>query len=372
MASDYQIDLRVDYPERSSRGWAVLTILLLKLLALIPHYIVLLFLTIAQAVVVLVAQVVVAVRGEYPEGMFRFVTGVLRWSTRVGAFLYSLTDRYPPFKLEADTQYPVDVVIDRPQRSSRVYALFTLLVEVLVIAGAVWFTVWLINSADSFASGTEVTFNDSSANLGLNLASSGPSVLLLRNIAAVPHLIILAALGLVTFVIWIIVQWAILFTGRYPRGMFDLVVGVTRWQTRVTAYTLGLNDRYPPFTFDPSLTAPAVSPVAGGAPSPEVGPNVGWIPTSPGGMPAVEPGVLPPAPPLGSRGPMPPMSGGYVTPPTTGGASVPPPIAPPTVSQGAPPPMPPPPPAQGPPSESDPGVAMQWPEPPPPVPPEEG
>lgn len=353
MASDYQIDLRVDYPERSSRGWAVLTILLLKLWALIPHFIILFFLTIAQAVVAVVAQVAVAIKGEYPEGMFRFVTGVLRWSTRVGAFLYSLTDRYPPFKLEADAGYPVDVVIERPERSSKLYALFTLLVEVLAIAGAVWLTVWFINNADTVSSGTMDTAGDPYSSFGLNFATSGPGVLILRSIAALPHLIILAVLGFVTFVIWLIVQWVILVTAKYPRGMFDLVVGVTRWQTRVTAYTLGLNDRYPPFTFDPSLTAAAAPAMAG------------WVPPSgmgrtpmpgPGGGPA-GPGGLPPAPPLGSREASQPF----------GGPSAPPPSPPPASGEGVPPA-----PGQGGPPEPGGNAAMQWPETPPPAPPAQG
>jgi hypothetical protein len=61
------------------------------------------------------------------------------------------------------------------------------------------------------------------------------------------------------------VQWIILFTAAYPRGMFDLVVGIERWSTRVSGYALGLIDRYPPFTFDPSLVAPAEGPVQGAA-----------------------------------------------------------------------------------------------------------
>jgi len=47
----------------------------------------------------------------------------------------------------------------------------------------------------------------------------------------------------------------ILFTARFPRGMFDFVAGFVRWQTRVNGYALGLSDRYPPFTFGPSTKA---------------------------------------------------------------------------------------------------------------------
>src|SRR5665647_237169 len=81
--NDYPIDVRADCPERSSRGWAALTILLIKFLALIPHFFVLVFLGIAQFFVALIAQVAVVINGEYPPGMFAFVTGVLRWGTPV-------------------------------------------------------------------------------------------------------------------------------------------------------------------------------------------------------------------------------------------------------------------------------------------------
>ncbi len=250
--SDYPIDLRADYPEHSSRGWAALTILLIKFLALIPHFVILVFLGIAQVVVAIVAQVVVAIKGEYPPGMFDFVSGVLRWSTRVSAFVFSLTDRYPPFTLQPDDSYPVDVVIERPAQSSRVYALFTIIVEILFAAGMVALVIFLIHRA----SGTSFQTNSGS---NFSTPSYGSSGLLLRQIAALPHYIVLVFLGLGAFIVWVIVQWVILFTAAYPRGMFDFVTGFVRWQTRVNGYALGLIDRYPPFTFDPSVAAPALA-----------------------------------------------------------------------------------------------------------------
>ncbi len=64
----------------------------------------------------------------------------------------------------------------------------------------------------------------------------------------IPHLIVLAFLFLGAFFAVVIAWFAILFTGRYPRGLFDYVVGVARWSLRVSAYaTLLLTDRYPPF-----------------------------------------------------------------------------------------------------------------------------
>ena len=69
---------------------------------------------------------------------------------------------------------------------------------------------------------------------------------------AIPHFIVLAFLGIGAFFGIVIAWFAILFTGRYPRGLFDYVVGVGRWGLRVSAYAILLTtDRYPPFSLQP-------------------------------------------------------------------------------------------------------------------------
>ena len=69
---------------------------------------------------------------------------------------------------------------------------------------------------------------------------------------AIPHYIVLLFLDIAAFVVVIVAWFAILFTGRYPRGMFDFVLGVIRWHNRVTAYAFVLvTDRYPPFSLAP-------------------------------------------------------------------------------------------------------------------------
>jgi hypothetical protein len=73
---------------------------LVKWFLAIPHFIVLFFLDIAAVVVVVVAWFAILFTGRYPEGMFNFVVGVMRWSLRVTAYAFLLvTDRYPPFSL---------------------------------------------------------------------------------------------------------------------------------------------------------------------------------------------------------------------------------------------------------------------------------
>ena len=75
---------------------------------------------------------------------------------------------------------------------------------------------------------------------------------LVKWLLAIPHFVVLVFLGLGAFVSVVIAWFAILFTGRYPRGLFDYVVGVGRWGLRVTAYAVLLTtDRYPPFSLKP-------------------------------------------------------------------------------------------------------------------------
>ena len=75
---------------------------------------------------------------------------------------------------------------------------------------------------------------------------------LVKWLLAIPHVLVLLLLVIATFFVVVFAWFAILFTGRYPRGAFDFVVGVGRWAYRVQAYALLLvTDRYPPFSVEP-------------------------------------------------------------------------------------------------------------------------
>jgi hypothetical protein len=76
--------------------WTVL----LRLILAIPHGIVLLFLQIAWAVTLVIAWFAILFTGNYPEGLYKFGIGVLRWQTRVESYVYLLRDEYPPFSLD--------------------------------------------------------------------------------------------------------------------------------------------------------------------------------------------------------------------------------------------------------------------------------
>ena len=75
---------------------------------------------------------------------------------------------------------------------------------------------------------------------------------LIKWFLAIPHYIVLFFLAIGVVVVWIIAWFAILFTGKYPKGLFDYVVGVGRWSLRVSAYAvLLITDKYPAFSLEP-------------------------------------------------------------------------------------------------------------------------
>ena len=91
------VHLNLDYPDAHQLNrWLPLV----KWFLAIPHYIVLLFLGIGAVLAVIVAWFVIVFTGRYPESLFRYVVGVLRWSNRVTSYAFLLvTDQYPPFRL---------------------------------------------------------------------------------------------------------------------------------------------------------------------------------------------------------------------------------------------------------------------------------
>jgi hypothetical protein len=71
-----------------------------------------------------------------------------------------------------------------------------------------------------------------------------------RLILVIPHILVLAALAIAVVVVGVIAFFAVVFTGQWPVGLRDFVLGVARWWLRVQAYLLLLTDEYPPFTLD--------------------------------------------------------------------------------------------------------------------------
>ena len=130
---------------------------------------------------------------RYPRWWFDFALELARFGTRIGAYVALLTDQYPSTVEEQSVHLQID-------------------------------------------------YPDVERDLNQWLP-------LVKWLLAIPHFIVLAVLSVVAFFAVVIAWFTILFTGRYPRGLFDFVVGVARWWLRVQAYaTLLVTDRYPPFS----------------------------------------------------------------------------------------------------------------------------
>jgi len=138
-------------------------------------------------------MLLIVFRERYPRWWFDFARELTRFGARIGAYLALLTDLYP-------------------------------------------------STVDEQAVHLEIDYPDVEEDLNRWLP-------LVKWFLAIPHYIVLFFLFFVAFVVVVIAWFAILFTGRYPRGLFDFVVGVGRWALRVDAYAwLLVTDRYPPFS----------------------------------------------------------------------------------------------------------------------------
>ena len=207
---------------------------LFKWLLAIPHYIVLLFLWLAFFVVTVIAFFAILFTGRYPRGLFDFNVGVARWSWRVAFYSYSAlaTDRYPPFSLGRE-DYPATLEVEYPEHLSRGLVLvkwWLLAIPQYIVVGIIGSGLWW---SGGWASRGEWEHWGWGSSWGGGLLGV---------------LVLFAA-------VWL------LFTGRYPRDLFRLVMGLNRWVFRVLAYTALLRDEYPPFRLDvggrePSAPAP--------------------------------------------------------------------------------------------------------------------
>jgi hypothetical protein len=188
-AGDYPVRYDVEYPEQLSR-WKIFV----KWILAIPQFIIVYLLQGVASILVFIAFFAILFTKKWPRGLFDFTVQINRWTANTFAYaLLLFRDEYPPFGGEAG-QYPLKLEIDYDDNLSR----------------------WLI---------------------------------FVKWLLVIPHVIVLLVLELVGFVMVLIAFFAILFTGKYPRGLYDFVVGVIRWYWRVDAYAfLLMTDRYPPFS----------------------------------------------------------------------------------------------------------------------------
>ncbi|MHA1560174.1 MAG: DUF4389 domain-containing protein, partial [Alphaproteobacteria bacterium] len=176
------------------------------------------FLWFAFVVLTVLAFFAILFSGRYPRPIFDFNVGVMRWSWRVAFYCTSVlaTDRYPPFTMEA-TDYPARLDIAYPEQLSRglvlvkwwLLAIPHYLIVGLFTNGLIWWT-------------TDAWGGDAVLEIG------GGLIGILALIAAI----------------------LLLFSGKYPRSLFDLLMGLSRWVIRVAAYASLMRDEYPPFRLD--------------------------------------------------------------------------------------------------------------------------
>jgi hypothetical protein len=190
---------------------------LVKWLLAIPHYIVLVFLWLAVFVLTVVAFFAILFTGRYPRGMFDFNLGVFRWTWRVAFYSYAAlgTDRYPPFTLDDVPDYPARLDVAYPEQLSR---------------GLVLVKWWLLAIPHYIV-------------VGIFLGEGG-------YVASQTDTWAWSVQGGLVGLLVLFAGVALLFTTRYPRGIFDFVLGLDRWIARVAAYVFLMRDEYPPFRLD--------------------------------------------------------------------------------------------------------------------------
>jgi len=150
----------------------------------------------AGGVLFLPPLLMIVFRQKYPRWWFDWNLELLRFENRIGVYLALMDDRYP------STDERQSVELDFP-------------------------------------------YPDAARDLNRWLP-------LVKWLLAIPHYILLVFLWIAAVVAVVIAWFAILFTGRYPRGLFDFVLGVLRWGNRVIAYAFALvTDEYPPFRLSP-------------------------------------------------------------------------------------------------------------------------
>jgi hypothetical protein len=225
-----------------------------RLLMAIPQGIVLGFLAIAALAVAFIGWWAALFTGRLPEFAQTYLTGFIRWLTRVQAYVMLLTDVYPPFSFDDEPGYPVRIAVPPRERLNRL---------------AVFFRVILVIPA----------------NLLTTIVSYG-------------------GMTIVAFIAWLIT----LITGRLPNGMHLAYVAIFRYATRTNCYFYLLTPTYPRGLFGDGPAAPAAQ---GNAPEQPAGDLPASSDLAPPGYPAPAAGWAPPAEPaLAGYG----TPGGYGTP----------------------------------------------------------
>jgi hypothetical protein len=206
--SSYPVTFEADYVERRNRLTAFF-----RLILAIPLVIWLLVYGIVAELAIVVAWFAIVITGRYPRGLYDFVAGFTRFATRTLAYTYLLSDPYPPFGGADDRAYPVRMEFEPLEHYDRLKTLF-------------------------------------------------------RIILAIPILILRYVMGLLLEVGAFAAWFVILFTGKMPRGLFDLMVLANSYTARSDSYLYLLTETYPPFQDEQTRAAGAPTPPAPPSPPP--------------------------------------------------------------------------------------------------------
>lgn len=187
---------------------------LFKMLLAIPHFVILAVLWVPFILTTLFAGLAILLTSHYPRKLFDFNVGVLRWNWRVGFYVYAAlgTDKYPPFSLAERADYPAHFDVDydqHPSRGSVPLRWFMAIPHLVIVALIMGDLLSLNGSTDAVASAFSI----------INVLVVTAGVLLM-------------------------------VTSRYPRPLFDLLLGINRWVYRVAAYVAFMHAEYPPFRLD--------------------------------------------------------------------------------------------------------------------------
>ena len=182
----YSVNLVCDRPETLSR-W----LWLFKWILLIPHFIILYFIGWVSIPLLFLNWIIVVILGVRPRPFFDFFVGLFRWQTRVNSYLVHLTDSYPPFSMQSASNYPVKVDVEYTRKANRVTSFFRLLM-------------------------------------------------------LIPHWILFYPLSLLVFGAIIFHVLYVIVMGKPHAEVFNLIVSLSRWFTRVNMYFSLATDRYPP------------------------------------------------------------------------------------------------------------------------------
>ena len=237
MGNAYPVNIKGELTIPPARGWW-----LIKWLLAIPHYICLFFLWIAFIVVCVIAFFAILFTGKYPKDLFKFNAGVLRWTWRVAFYSYGAlaTDKYPPFSLDPDPNYPADLEIPYPEKLSKGLVLVKwwllaiphyIIVSFLVGGWQGWH--WNATAGNWKWPGDTWDWHIGDRVWHVSNAQHAGG----------------GGTGLI-FVLAIFAGIYLLFAGRYPKNLFKLIMGFNRWALRVVAYASLMTDAYPPFRLD--------------------------------------------------------------------------------------------------------------------------